>query len=670
MRSAGKYFQTWLIVLLVCGFIFQICYAQKSKVLLDHYQIEQNSWIEKIQKSSISNSQNNFDALFYHIKLDVKIASPYIQGSVLCRVKPTVNDLSQIKLNLHNSFSIERIKGNISSFILENDTLYINFSSPIKLNEIIEFEVFYKGVPELAGGYKGLRYEQHGLNEPIIATLSTPYLAHYWWPCKDGPGDKPDSVYIDITIPDTTIQSIPLIAVSNGVLENVITISNKRTFQWRERNPIVPYYVMMAISNYKKFSQSFVGKNGEQFPIDYYVFEDHLTTAQKGVEQLPEVMEFFISKFGSYPFANEKYGMTQLGFYGAIENQTNTIQNNMSPTWLPVSIHELAHMWFGDMITCENWHHGWLNEGFATYSEALWAEHSSGFDAYKQNIESNRYEFGGTVYLQNAGDPFNVFVNIIYTKGAYVLHMLRGILGDEVFFDCLYQYANDARFRYYHATTEDFKQVCESVSKVDLDFFFDQWIYDEYYPMYQYEFNQNKISYETTLSIKQIQSENGWREIFEMPIQLEFKYADGSDTLITVWNETKESIYNLKLEKEIAEMNFDPDNWILHSADLVGIKESDFVINTKLTIDNFPNPFNNSTKIEYNLPTESKVKIEVLDVLGRSINVLVDEKQSPGLKTVFWDGKNKSGNTLSSGIYICKIKTENEFKTIKMLLIK
>ncbi len=139
---------------------------------------------------------------------------------------------------------------------------------------------------------------------------------------------------------------------------------------------------------------------GESFPLDYYVFENDLNTAQQGVAQLPEAIQVFSDLFGTYPFDNEKYGMTQLGFYGAIENQTNTIQNTLSLSWFDVTVHELGHMWFGDMITLADWHHCWLNEGFATYSEALWDEHLYGFTGYKNNIANNEFWNGGTLYLR------------------------------------------------------------------------------------------------------------------------------------------------------------------------------------------------------------------------------------------------------------------------------
>jgi aminopeptidase N len=465
--------------------------TEKSTELMKFYQSEQQMW-----------KDSNIDVMFYYLDIVVNVPYPYLQGHVLCQFRVTEPETDSIQFNLHHTFSVDSITGNIESFIHLDGVLVIKLNSSYSVGDVAAVKIYYQGVPELAGGIKGLHYSTHGQNEPIIASLSTPFLAHYWWPCKDGPGDKADSVYLDITIPDSMVNGIPLMAVSNGILENIITQNSSRTFQWRHRYPIVPYYVMVAISNYRHFQQLYKANTSEAFPIDYYVFDHHLSEASQGVTRLSEVIELFSTLFGSYPFQKEKYGMTQIGFYGAIENQTNTIQNNLSAEWFGVSVHELAHMWFGDMITCEDWHHGWLNEGFATYCEALWYEHLEGFEAYRYVMGGNEYYEGGTLYLQDISDPFDIFIRIIYRKGSYTLHMLRGVLGDSLFFQCLKSYASAAEFRFGHANTSDFQSTCENISGMDLDFFFDQWIYDHYFPIYQFGYWQNSSTLSTTILLE------------------------------------------------------------------------------------------------------------------------------------------------------------------------
>jgi len=632
------------------------------------YELEKENWLEKIYAEQNTYTDTSFNAKFYHIDLEVSIASEFIKGNVTGLFESRINNLQSITLQLSSSFTIDSVTGNVSSYSFQNDLIELTLDNTYQQYEIVEIKIFYSGAPPVLNNTKGLRYETHGQGEPIIVTLSTPFLAHLWFPCKDGPGDKVDSAYIDITIPDTTINNIPLIATSNGVLEEVITQNDKKTFRWKERYPIVPYYLMIAISNYTHFQQIYLDSSGITFPIDYYTFKEDSAISQLGVEDLPEAISLFSNYFGPYPFHTEKYGMTQLGFYGAIENQTNTIQNNLSVSWFWITVHELAHMWFGDMITCENWHHGWLNEGFATYSEALWAEHIGGFNNYKSSMNSIKFWQGGTLYIEDISDPFGVFITIIYDKGAWLLHMLRGVVGDDLFFNILMEYTGDSRFRYDHASTEDFQEVCENVSGMDLEFFFDQWVYDEYYPIYNYGFANNMSDSSVTLTIEQIQSQNAWRSVFEMPIELQFNFLNGNDSVLTVWNDQQIQQYNFSFNREVVSIDFDPDEWILKKSYIVtDVSEEN---NTKLPNEysigqNFPNPFNPTTIIKYQIPGLTFVTIKVYDVLGNEIETLVNEEKSAGSY-----GVEFNASILPSGIYFYRLQAGSFVETKKMVLMK
>ncbi|HUV30879.1 MAG TPA: M1 family aminopeptidase [Acidobacteriota bacterium] len=570
-----RYTATLLTVLLICAILLPVAVGaaddppasreERAAVLRQFYEAEQQSWREYIERFRFHVPDTSFDVTFYHIRVDISIGTQYIEGNVSCRFAAADDGLDLLRLNLHHQLAVDSVTGDASSFSTANDTVYIDLDHAFTSGETGEVRVYYQGVPPLAEGIKGLRYSSH-VSGPVIASLSTPFLAHYWWPCKDGPGDKPDSVYVDITIPDTTFAGMPVTAVSNGTLDSVTTASGRKTFHWRERYPIVPYYVMVAISNYSHIEDEYSGSGGVNFPLHYYVFNEDLADAVAGTAQLPEVMDLFSDLYGLYPFRNEKYGITQLGFYGGIENQTNTVQGELSTAWFGVSVHELSHMWFGDMITCRDWHHGWLNEGFATYSAALWTEHSQGFAAYQADMEDNAYYSPGTLYLDDISDPFGIFVSIIYSKGAFVLHMLRGVLGNATFFTCLSEYASTPEFMYNHATTEDFRDVCETVSGTDLDFFFDQWIYDEWYPRYFYGYVQAPGTHRMEVYLSQYQDEYGHRPLFEMPVQLHLSYAAGGDTLVTVWNDRIDQAFVLDLPDQVNGVQFDPDGWILKNA--------------------------------------------------------------------------------------------------------
>lgn len=657
--------------LIIIPLIFLLNYsvfAQKSvsEALDDFYKIESTNWTEKsiLEQNFIVDTTT--DAKFYYITLDVSIDSPYIYGDVLFIMESKINNLTHITLDLTDSLGIDSISGAATSYTRSYDKIDIQLDRSYNKNETILFTIYYSGIPPVLNNTKGMRYETHGNSEPIIAALSTPYLAHLWYPCKDGPGDKVDSVYLDIIIPDTTINQNKLIAVSNGLLENVINENGKSTFKWRERYPIIPYYVMIAISNYAQFQQTINDSLGS-YPILYNVFKSDSISSVQGTLQIPDAINFFSDIYGPYPFRDEKYGMTQLGFYGAIENQTNTVQNNLNSYWYMVSVHELAHMWFGDMITCSDWHHGWLNEGFATYSEALYQEHIAGFNSYKTYLNYYKYLDGGTLYLQNIEDPFQVFVTIIYYKGAWVLHMLRGVLGDEVFFECLKQYATDINFKYKHASTEDFQTVCETISGQDLDYFFEQWIYDEYYPIYNCTYNYDQTNHILNLQLNQSQSQNGWRSVFKMPVKIKIKFNSGPDSTITLWNDQQLQDYQVNLSRQVHSITIDPEEWILRGIGTVtDIQEkfNDQDLSFKL-FDNYPNPFNPTTLIRYQVPIVSKVNLKVYDILGNEIRELVNEEKPAGNYHIKFDAKE-----LSSGIYFYMLICDKFIETKKMVLIK
>jgi Peptidase family M1 domain len=217
--------------------------------------------------------------------------------------------------------------------------------------------------------------------------------------------------------------------------------------------------------------------------------------------------------------------------------------------------------WFGDMITCKDWSHGWLNEGFATYCEGLWIEHEDGIEAYHDYVESLEYFQAGSLYLEDDSDPFSIFIPIIYYKGAYVLHMLRGILGDSLFFESLSKYANNDKFRYKHATTEDFKNICEDVSGINLTKFFEQWIYGEYFPHYAYGYSVDSLenNFKINLEIGQVQDNTG---LFWMPIDIKVTTSSG-EQIFVVWDSLQTQTFELLISEKPLSVDFDPDNWIL-----------------------------------------------------------------------------------------------------------
>ena len=662
-----KYF-----VLLLVLFCFRNTLA--SELHTDAFQqfraAEEQSWRDYMSTYRDTRQDTSIDIRFYHVSIDVAVHKKYIKGAVEIRFDILQDNLEQIRLDLHRAFQIDSLRGSVSTFNFENDELRVTLNRAYSRGESASLHIFYQGEPQLINDLKGLRYEKHGFNEPVIANLSTPFLAHYWWPCKDGPGDKADSVYVDVTIPDTTIRDIPLIAVSNGKLERISAENGKKTFYWRERHPIVPYYVNIAIANYTPFRQWSRGGPTKGTPIEYNVFAETQSAAIAGFKNFPEVFDFFTDIFGPYPFKNEKYAMCELGYYGAIEKQTNTIMGGMTEDWFGVGVHELAHMWFGDMITCQSWHHGWLNEGFATYAEALWLEHRYGFDIYKRYMQNIRFFEGGTTYLQKTSDPFQIFISIIYNKGAWVLHMLRGVVGDEIFFDILKSYAADPRFRFDHATTKDFQQVCEDISGLDLDVFFDQWIYDEYFPFYEYSYWKMPEENIWNVRIEQIQGELDRRPVFEMPLRIYVHFQDGNDSTLVMMNDQRTQDYSFEFGKSVSEIKLDPDEWVLRKVRLQTIVGNSQHPPKNFWLQNYPNPFNSSTLIRFHTPEQTNINLVVQNMLGQQVRTLLRQKVEPGEHKVRWNGSNEQGEKLPSGVYFIVLQTPDDHHITRALLLQ
>lgn len=656
IKRTQKLILFFSMVLLSAGAVFA---QEHQKIDIPSlYSVEIQAIRASMRQNVFLTNDTSIDVRFYHLTLAPEIDSAYLTGQASILLVNLLDGNTACLLDFAASLTVDSIVG-VASFLHSNDTLQLNFENPLAAGESQDFTVFYHGRPPLANDIKGMHYATHGNDEPVIATLSTPYLAHLWFPCKDGTADKADSVAVDIRLPKRFYADKPLKGLSNGVLDSISETAEELTYHWKHRHAIVPYYVMAAISNYTLIEQDYCG-NQNCFPLHYHVFSEDSAAAAAGVAEMPEVMSFFETVFGSYPYADEQYGMTQLGFYGAIENQTNSVMNSMEPGWFLVSVHELSHMWFGCNITCKDWHHGWLNEGFATYAEALWQEHTGGWNAYAAHMASKGWYQGGTVYLEQTNDPFQIFIPIIYNKGAWVLHMLRGVLGDEQFFPLLATYAQHTAFINDNPDTEDFRNFVETETGFDLEVFFEQWVYDAYFPMYYYNFTQD--DQEFTLQIYQAQGESGKRTVFEMPIQVLLTFSDASDTLIRVQNDQQWQQFSLQLEKTVVEVSLDPNQWILHSATYVPDLPVGFPQRQKKQeiVRFYPNP------------ASSKLMVELMNTPDEHLSIRLFEMNGAEVKAVQLTTKHKllDLSDLPPGIYLIGLFTEKGERLSQRKLIR
>jgi hypothetical protein len=337
----------------------------------------------------------------------------------------------------------------------------------------------------------------------------------------------------------------------------------------------------------------------------------------------------------------------------------------MSSDYFWVLVHELAHMWFGDMITCADWNDAWLNEGFASYAECLWAEELYGQEGYRQCMQGKKYLQGGSLYLENVNDPFGVFLTIIYHKGSWVLHMLRGIMGDELFFNSLYSYANAPELAYKNANSKDLQNIFERESNLDLEAFFQAWLYGSYYPDYHYNYEQSNEQ-ELKFYLKQEQESSlGSSTLFEMPIELMLVFEDGGDSLLTIENNTFYQEYSIAVNHPISTIELDPNDWILCK------KTRDFSVGTSIPDEKdpggliFPNPVNSGQSFTIENLSSNKIRaIKIWDNQSRLLkNIKADIHKSNHLIKI-------ENGLLQEAIYYVEIIYQDGRSRIKPLLVR
>ncbi|MBI4719680.1 MAG: M1 family metallopeptidase, partial [Chitinivibrionia bacterium] len=367
--------------------------------------------------------------------------------------------LAEVDLDLATTLTVAHVDGEGSPllpFSHANDLLTVSLPAPLSQGEAFSLTVYYSGHPDYSYGAFGFS-SFNGL--PMIWSLSEPFGARSWWPCKDVPSDKADSVDVRITVDSS------LIVASNGTLLGVTDNTSTKTYHWHEGYPISTYLVSVAIHPYTTFSDWYRYSPTDSMEVQFYVFPSHYGVVQPTYALTVDMIEAFADLFGEYPFLDEKYGHAEFTWGGGMEHQTITSLGGWSEYLIA---HELSHQWWGDMITCDDFHHIWLNEGFATYAEALWSEYAYGMEQYHLDMQAAEYFGAGTIYVDDTSDWNRIFHSgLSYNKGSWVLHMLRHVVGDSTFSHILKTYYADTRYQYGTATTEEFRDLCEAESGMD-----------------------------------------------------------------------------------------------------------------------------------------------------------------------------------------------------------
>jgi len=610
-------------------------------------------------REAFSSASTNIDVTYYHLSLNVNFLPSYsLVGTVRVEGKVINSPMSALALDLKNNMVVSAVSlagGGALAFAQVGDVLNITLPAPVPVNGTVAVDVEYGGLPVQTGFGSfvfGIRSGDY-----YAWSLSEPYGARDWWPCKDHPSDKADSVRVTVKVPQAYRVG------SQGVVSETL-LGGIKTYDWKSNYPISNYLVSIAVGEYVQHAGFYIRPaplaalyGPLSLPLEHLVYNDGTSTLPPGWANVTDVLAVFEDWFGPYPFADEKYGHSETTFGGGMEHQTMT---SLGGTGVGLVAHELGHQWFGDLISPKTWPHLWLNEGFATYSEMLYFEaRENVYPGQFEGLLAARYNSAlnavGTLVLQDTVSVSNMFASSrVYAKGAAVLHMLRNVIGDVAFKNTLQAYAADPAVKYGAANTDDFHRVAEQESGMDLDAFFYQWVTDGFgVPFYlSFSFWQASVGggYDVWTTVEQWQTlPYSNIDVFEMPLDIAVQTTGGEER-VRFQNDQRHQVFAYHVSNEPLSVAIDPDYWILRHPEI----QSDIKDTPSLLViaSLAPNPANDRLRVDFTLEGESNVNMDVFDVAGRRVLSRSGVAASAGFRTETLDIRS-----LAAGIYFLRLRS-------------
>ncbi len=640
------------LFLLVTGFFSFFCTAQTLSPLASCKQIselEQQAWL-KTHNTLQTSALNNYNVVYHRCYWEIDPSVNYIKGNITTFFKPTVSNFTQVEVDLASNLTVDSVKYHaalVSFSHNADDLLQINTGTLIPLNTLDSLTVYYQGKPSGGSGFGSFVQSTHN-GTPIIWTLSEPFGAKTWWPCKQNLSDKIDS--IDILVKTPSVNRV----ASNGLLVSELAKGTDKIFHWKSRYPIAPYLVAIAVTNYSVYSDYVPLQNGTLEVLNY-VYPETIASTKDATKDIVKIIRLFDSLLIDYPFAKEKYGHAQFGWSGGMEHQTMSF---MGAFFLTLMAHECAHQWFGDHVTCGSWEDIWLNEGFATYFEWQVTERflpeswTSGLPGIVKGITSSPV---GSLRCDDTLSVSRIFDSrLSYAKGGFVLRMLHWKLGDAAFYTALKNYLNDPKLKNAYAKTPQLKEHFEKASGQDLTQFFKQWYYKQGYPTYHVQWlGQGSV---VSLTLTQSQSDTSV-SFFEMPVPVKFE-ARGKDTLVVLNNTYSGQVFQIPLNFEAVEARFDPEYWILSANNKVTNLTN--LVLEKVDLSLYPNPTSGGIHLD-GIPSGVVLEqVEVVDAAGKTV---FKQKERT---TVSSDLYFPLGG-LAAGSYVLKLKTSIGTRSMSFL---
>ena len=505
--------------------------------------------------------QRAVDVLHYDINLELFPKEKKIAGDVTILMKINDKESSKIVLNFYDNMAITNLTLNGNKVKYDRSEKLLEIQKDSSKIDTASIRIEYEGTPKSLG-FGSFNFEEVN-NHTEVYTLNEPVFASTWFPCIDLPDDK---ALMDISVTNDSSD----VSLSNGKLVGIRRSGSRSTYHWKTAYPISTYLIALYSGNYKTVTQKYLSVSGDTLNLYYYALPEDIKNAERDFSDHPKYLRTFEELFGAYPFVKEKYSVAEFWWQnGAMESQTITgIGSNYisgRKYFSDMLIHELAHHWWGNAVGLKTWKDIWLNEGFATYSEALYWEKQSDIRALQSTLRAKSGTFAsGTLY--NPGNA--IFSSLVYNKGAWVLHMLRKEVGDETFFKILREYFR--RYKYSNASTADFRSICEKISKKNLNYFFDQWIFKGEGIIElggSWSVKKAGDNFITSIGIKQLQ--NGY-DIYKFPLEIKLVFDEEGETkTYTNFIEKREVVINIESKNKPREIMFDPESWLLAKINII-----------------------------------------------------------------------------------------------------
>jgi aminopeptidase N len=632
---------------------------------------------------TFAESTHHFDVRHYTIDIDLPMNSRAMSGHTRVELIARHNNFDTFSLHMVNLIcdSVRR-ENNTCTFTQSSGRLLIDLDREFANGESLAVDIFYHRNATIQNrGFFYYSRGTQGIPHAICYSTTEPADARYWFPCFDEPWDKAErGCRVNITTPDS------FSGCANGVLDSVTVAGGKKTCWWTHRYPISTYLVTFAASKWANFKQWFYPAPNESLYIQNFFWPEDSSLAVNAFRNVPDMIGFFSDslRYGPYPFATEKYGhVVAYPFqWGGMENQTLTMVHRY---WIQRGndngiAHELSHHWWGDMVTCLDWRNIWLNEGFATYSDELYTWHQQGLAAFQSLIQNRAQDY----FAEEAQDPHSIYNpppghefdwGHSYCKAAWVQHMLRYVVGDTVwnapgiFFRALRAYGDS--FRYGNANTEDYRRIFERVTGLDLNWFFDEWVYSLGYPNYQIGWwaQETHDGWQVIVDLAQ-DNMSGAPPTFHIPVEVKITYT-GGETIIRypVTENPQRNVFTVPAQPSALE--FDPNEWILeqHSV-MVGLQSGP---NRKPEFSRhelfLPSTPNKWLALNYALPRTENVRLEIFTPTGRKVKTLVNGTQTAGRYRLEWHRIDDYGNRVPAGVYLIHLTAGGKRLTKKFVLM-